>query len=69
MSKAKCLGFPNAKLKVTIYFDSTNSGLVRVGVPESISTYDLVDIVERGVLIGKIGHLQLIEWNYVKDIF
>ncbi len=66
--KAISLGYPNSKLKVTIVFNSDNSLLAKKLNKNSEATYELKQIVKNGVLIGEIGHLQLIEWNYVKEI-
>jgi hypothetical protein len=67
-AKAESLGYPNTKLKVVVEFSPANSALFKQLNQTSTSLYDLQRVVERGVLIGKRGHLQLIEWAYVKDI-
>jgi hypothetical protein len=67
--KAFNLGWPNARLKATVQFNPENSNLAKKLNKTSTSIYDIVDIVDRGILIGKIGHLQLIEWPYIMDIY
>lgn len=74
--KAKSLGYPHSKLKVVIEYNENNSALGKAFFEKFGHTkffapaiYDLMEITDRGILIGNIGHLQLIEWNYVKDIY
>lgn len=63
--KATLLGFPNAKLKVKLKI----SELQKMCNSKPYS-YDIADIVERGVLIGGgKAHLQLIEWREIEDIY
>lgn len=67
--KALDLGFPNANLKVKISFNPENSSLAKQLNKTYEEVYDILDIVERGILIGKVGHSQLMEWIYVTDVY
>lgn len=67
--KAFNIGWPNSNLKVLVEFNPKNSELFKKLNQTSTHSYDIIDIVDNGVLIGKIGHLQLIEWIYIKDIY
>lgn len=67
--KAETLLSSNAKCKVTIFFDANNSLLFKNnpnGYLEEI--HDAKGVEKNGILIGGVGHLQLIEWKFVKDI-
>lgn len=67
--KALALGFPNAKLVAHISFNEENCALSKALGRAIEAAYPIKDIVENGVLIGNLGHLQLIEWKFVKEIY
>jgi len=69
INKAEQLGYPHSNLRVVICFNSQNSTLAQKLGRDIRQEHPVQEIVEKGVLIGKIGHLQLIEWNFIEDIY
>lgn len=66
--KAISKGYPDAELTVIVSLNPDNSLLAKKLNKVSRTRYPLKGIVERGIMIGRVGHLQLIEWTYVEDI-
>ncbi len=66
----KLLGefFPNCGFIANLIFDSSNSSLAALLKQTVKQSHEIIDFNENGVLIGKIGHLQLIEWKYIENI-
>jgi hypothetical protein len=66
--KVSKLWYPTCKAKVIITYNPKNSALAKALNRVSEDVYDIQEIEQRGVLIGDKGHLQLIEWKYVKSV-
>jgi hypothetical protein len=66
--QVKKLWFPTCKAKVVLTYNPKNSALSKALNQTIEEIYDIKGVEKRGILIGNIGHLQLIEWRFVKSV-
>ena len=64
----KRMWFPCCGARVVITYNPQNSMLAKKLNQTLESTHEIQGVEERGILIGDKGHLQLIEWNFVKTV-